>query len=152
MQCLLVLLPPTAETCQLGYAEKPEEELREPSRQHWTEAAAAAAAVVATQRRLWWQRQHIAWQSYSRGPSAALSTVLLCSAIAECVSVCKKWTNSSWLSLPLLQPPTPSDGYSHGLISILDTCLPVKVEFTAILSNAKNDKQGQGGCENLLKC
>ena len=97
-----------------------------------------------------------------RGPSAALSTVLLCSAIAECVSVCKKWTNSSWLSLPLLQPPTPSDGYSHCVISILDTSLtrmnmlfiptlPVKVEFTAILSNAKNAKQGLGGSENLLK-
>ena len=38
-------------------------------------------------RQLWWQRQHIAWQSYSRGPSAALSTVLLCSAIWVCECV-----------------------------------------------------------------
>ena len=65
-----------------------------------------------------------------RGPSAALSTVLLCSAIAECVSVCKKWTNSSWLSLPLLQPPTPSDGYSHCIISILDTSFKRWIRFS----------------------
>ena len=53
MQCLLVLLPATAETCQLGYAEKPEEELREPSRQHWTEQEmlryGSGAAVAAKQ-------------------------------------------------------------------------------------------------------